>query len=346
MQSVFTFSLPSVLFFAIMKGKRGRKENCRFMSYRESIRVVDTTLRDGGLVNDFKFSDDFVRALYKANLAAGVDYMEVGYRSSKTIFDASQFGAWKFSEDEVISKVIGEVNPAIKLAVMADVGRCDFKNDIRQKKESPISLIRVATYIHQVSDAIEMIEDAKEKGYEVSCNLMAISKATPSELRVALDMISKSNVDVIYVVDSFGSLYPEQVRNFVKVYKEFAGKTGKKLGIHAHNNQQLAFANTIAACCDGVDWVDATYGGMGRGAGNCYMENLIGYLHNSKYDLLPVIQFVEEHVKALKNSKDVWGFDIPYLLTGISNQHPRTAISYIKEGRNDITSFFNELEKS
>ena len=45
------------------------------MGYRESIKVVDATLRDGGLCNDFFFTDDFVKALYRTNIEAGVDYM-------------------------------------------------------------------------------------------------------------------------------------------------------------------------------------------------------------------------------------------------------------------------------
>lgn len=319
------------------------KEPSKLMDFRESVRVLDSTLRDGGLVNDFRFDDDFVRALYRTNLAAGVDYMEMGYRASKAMFDVTQFGPWKFSDDETILKIIGEPDPAIKLAIMADVGRCDFKEDIRPKSESPISLIRVATYLHQMPAALEIIDDAKNKGYEVSCNIMAISTSQEADLRVALDMLASSPVDVIYLVDSFGSLYPEQVERLAHMYKEYADKGGKILGMHAHNNQQLAFANTLEAVGDGVDWLDATYAGMGRGAGNCPMENLLGLLRNPKYNIFPALQFTESYMEPLKESGLQWGYDTPYLLTGIHNQHPRTAISYIKSGRKDITNFYTEI---
>lgn len=319
------------------------KEPSKVMDFRESVRVLDSTLRDGGLVNDFRFSDDFVRALYRANIAAGVDYMEMGYRASKEMFDVSQFGAWKFSDDEKILEVIGEPDESIKLAIMADVGRCDFKNDIRLKSQSPVSLIRVATYLHQMSEALEMIEDAKNKGYEVSCNIMAISTSQEADLRNALNMLASSPVDVIYIVDSFGSLYPKQIENLAKIYKEYADKGGKILGMHAHNNQQLAFANTLEAVDDGVDWLDATYAGMGRGAGNCPMENLLGLFNNSKYNIFPALQFTESYMDPLKEEGLQWGYDIPYLLTGIHNQHPRSAISYIKSARKDIAKFYTEI---
>ena len=48
------------------------------VSYRPDIKVVDATLRDGGLVNNFGFTTEFVKDLYKTNIAAGVDYMEFG----------------------------------------------------------------------------------------------------------------------------------------------------------------------------------------------------------------------------------------------------------------------------
>jgi len=318
------------------------KDLAQLMNYRESVRVVDATLRDGGLVNDFHFTDDFVRALYRANLAAGVDYMEMGYRASKTMFNPADFGPWKFSDDEKILQTIGEPDPALKLSIMADAGRCDYETDIRPKAESPVSLVRVATYLHQMPTAIKMIEDAKSKGYEVSCNIMAISAVQEADLRIALNMLAQSPVDTVYIVDSFGALYPEATERLMAVYRDTISAAGKGIGMHAHNNQQLAFANTIEAVATGADWLDATYDGMGRGAGNCPMEHLLGFLRNPKYKLYPVIQFVEKHMNPLRSAV-TWGPSLAYLLTGVFNEHPRAAIAYTKEGRSDICAFFNEV---
>lgn len=319
------------------------KELSALLGFRESIRVVDATLRDGGIVNDFKFDDDFVKELYQTNIAAGVDYMEVGYKASKKLFDETKFGKWKFCDDDAILKVLGDNSEKkIKLAAMADVGRCDFKNDIRDRANSPLDLIRVACYVHQIPGALEIIEDAKAKGYEVTCNIMAISTAQEGDIKVALDMLGNSSVDCIYIVDSYGSIYPEQMQRVAAMYKEFADKYGKTLGIHAHNNQQLAFANTIEAVGDGVDWLDATYSGMGRGAGNCFMENLLAFLKNPKYNIYPALKFVETKMADLKKEGVVWGYDVPYLVTGLLNQHPRTAIAFTKEKRTDYSKFYDE----
>ena len=280
------------------------------LSFRPDIKVLDATIRDGGLVNDFYFTDDFIKNLYKANVKAGVDYMEFGYRADKEMFDVDQFGKWKFATDEHIREIVGDNDTDLKLSIMADVGRCDYKNDIHDRSDSPVDLIRVATYVNTMPAAIAMIEDANRKGYETTCNIMAISNAKESDIEKALEMLGKSCVDGIYVVDSFGSLFPEQIRRISDQYMEIADKYGKYIGMHAHNNQQLAFANTIEACAQGVSYLDATMSGMGRGAGNCQMELLLGFLKNPKYKLFPVLKFIEENIESLKQAGVEWGFDI------------------------------------
>ena len=313
------------------------------MTARGDIRVVDATIRDGGLVNNFMFSDEFINALYRANVKAGVDYMEFGYKASKELFDVNKFGKWKFCDEDAVRAIVGDNNSDMKLAVMADVGRCDYKKDILPKSESVFDLIRVATYVHQMPTAIDMIEDAKAKGYEVSCNIMAISNAKEADIDQALEMVGQSGADVIYIVDSYGSLYPEQIRQISDKYMEVGEKYGKSIGIHAHNNQQLAFANTIESVARGVSYLDATMMSMGRGAGNCAMELLISFLKNPKYNIFPVLKFLEEHMLPLKESGALWGYDIPYLLTGRLNQHPSAAIDYTKAGLTDYADFYKEI---
>lgn len=313
------------------------------VSYRPDIKVVDCTLRDGGIVNDFKFDDEFVKDLYKANIASGVDYMEFGYKASKEIFNVEDFGKWKFCDEESIREIVGDNDTDLKIAVMADVGRTDYKKDIIPKKDSVIDMIRVATYVNTIPAAIEMINYCADLGYEVTINIMAVSTASEKDLDLALDMLGQSKASVIYLVDSYGSLYPEQIREFAKKYLKVAEKYGKSIGIHAHNNQQLAFANTIESCIMGVSYLDATMSGMGRGAGNCYMELLMGFLRNPKYSINPVLKFVEKHMLPLKASDIVWGCDVQYMLTGQQNQHPRSAMAFTADKRTDYFNFYQTL---
>ena len=231
----------------------------------------------------------------------------------------------------------------MKIAVMADVGRCNYKRDIIPREESVIDLVRIATYINTIPAALDMVRHCKNMGYETTINIMAISNAKESEITEALQLIGESEVDGIYLVDSYGSLYMEQIDDLSDQYLEAAENTGKFTGIHAHNNQQLAFANTIEACSIGVSLLDATVSGMGRGAGNCYSELLLGFLRNPKFNIVPVLKFIEKHMVPLKASGVVWGCDVQYMLTGQTNQHPRTAIAFTKAERTDYAKYYTEI---
>lgn len=318
-------------------------ENNTLVAFRKDIKILDATIRDGGIVNNFEFSDDFVRKLYLANVKAGVDYMEFGYKADPDMFDEKEYGKWKFSRDEDIRAIVGENNTGLKISVMADAGRTNFKRDILPRSESPIDMIRIATYISQLPLAIEMIEDAHEKGYETCVNIMAISKVQEDDLMKGLELLGKTNVDVIYLVDSFGVLFPEQALRLTQMYKDIADKYHKKIGVHAHNNQQLAFANTIEAMRAGASYLDGTVSGMGRGAGNCHMESLLSMLRNPKYRIYPIMDFIAEEMPKIKETGAIWGFDIPYMLTGSLNIHPSAAIKFIKDGRKDYSEFYKQL---
>jgi 4-hydroxy 2-oxovalerate aldolase len=132
----------------------------------------------------------------------------------------------------------------------------------------------------------------------------------------------------------------------VRKYLHYAKAAGKEVGIHAHNNLQLAFANTVEAIVMGANMVDATLAGLGRGAGNCPMELLIGFLHNPKYRLRPVLACVQETIEPMRQQLG-WGFDLPYMLCGFLNQHPRAAIRYNAEStRPNIVHFYDTLEET
>ncbi len=319
----------------------GRKGN--LMSVRDDIKILDATIRDGGLCNNFEFSDEFVSELYKTNVRSGVDYMEFGYKASKHMFDESEFGKWKFCKEEDLRAIVGENPSDMKIAVMADVGRCDYKTDFLPKSESVIDMVRVACYIHQIPAAIEMIEYFNALGYETTCNIMAISQVSSDQITQALDMLAHSSVDVIYLVDSFGSLYPENASELAKSYIAAIEGTGKQIGFHAHNNQNLAFANTIETMSYGVSFLDATVQGMGRGAGNCAMELLLGFLKNPKYNLYYLLRFVEKHMIPLREQGVMWGYDLQYMFTGLLNRHPREAIDFTSKKRTDYSEFYKSL---
>lgn len=314
-----------------------------WITYRPALKVLDCTIRDGGLINEHAFEDGFVRAVYDTCVAAGIDYMEIGYKGSRKLFAQDKCGAWKFCSEDDMRRIVGDNPTQLKLSAMADAGKCDWRTDISPKRDSVLSMIRVAFYAHQVSEAVDMINDAVEKGYEVSANLMAVSTVPEIEVDEVLDAISKTPAKVLVVVDSYGAMYSEQIELLVKKYQVFGQATGKEVGIHAHNNQQLAFANTVHAIVLGANYMDASMAGLGRGAGNCPMELLIGFLRNPKFRIRPIYKLLQEQILPLSRTVE-WGPYAQYNITGQLNEHPREAIAArAGDQRDNYVDFYDRL---
>ena len=308
--------------------------------YRPEIKILDCTIRDGGLMNNWQFSDEFVKDVYNACVEAGVDYMEIGYKSSEKSYSRKEVGSWKFCDDKDLQRIVGENNTNLKLSAMADIGRIE-PDDIPPKSESLLDMIRVACYVHQVDKAIWLAEHCMDKGYEVTINLMAVSTVMMRDLEEALTDVSKSKVPIFYLVDSFGSMYCEQVEALVKKYQQFL--PDKTIGVHMHNNMQLAFSNTVTGIIHNCNMLDATLLGIGRGAGNCPLEVLMSFLKNPKFKLRPIFDVIQRQLIPLQKEID-WGYHIPYLITGANNQHPRSAMKWMaSESKNDFVGFYNQI---
>ncbi|MFC1621327.1 aldolase catalytic domain-containing protein [Candidatus Omnitrophota bacterium] len=309
--------------------------------YREKIRVLDCTIRDGGLINDHQFETRFVREVYKAISASGVDYMEMGYKNSKKLFSSKEYGLWKFCEDDEIRKIIDGVESRTKISVMTDVGRVDM-DAVKPKSESPVDMMRVASYVKDIDKAIRMVNEFAEKGYETTINIMAISRDQGPELDEALHQIEEeSKADVIYIVDSFGALYQETTEYLVKKFNSIL-KT-REVGFHGHNHQQLAFGNTIEAIIHDANYLDGTVYGIGRAAGNCPLELLIGFLKNPKFDIRPILDLISKEFIPLRKQIE-WGYIIPYAISGMMNEHPKAAMALRKsEKKENYREFYETL---
>jgi len=308
--------------------------------------VLDCTIRDGGLINNSQFTDEQVRAVYQACIAAGIDYMEIGYKNDPVQFPKDKFGPWRHCEEEDMRRVVGDHTfeaTGLKLSAMADAGgKCDWKQQIIPAKDSVLDVIRVACYVHQISEAVEMVEHCTALGYETTLNIMAISVVADADIDQALEISAKSSAGTVVVVDSYGNLFREQIDHLVRKYTRAVDGTGKEIGMHAHNNLQLAFANTVEAIILGANRVDATMMGLGRGAGNCPMEILLGFLRNPKFKLRPVLECIQKTILPMKQQFD-WGPSIPYNISGQMNLHPKSAMAW-REGKtpDDYVAFYDQ----
>ncbi|MBD2848462.1 aldolase catalytic domain-containing protein [Paenibacillus sp. IB182496] len=302
--------------------------------------IVDCTIRDGGLVNNWDFSVEFVQDLYSSLNEAGVEYMEIGYKNSpKLLKGADSAGPWRFLDDDFLRKVIPQKLDT-KLSALVDIGRVD-ENDILPREESLLDLIRVACYIQDVDKALALVELFHERGYETTLNIMALSNVMEHQLLEAFKEIAKSKVDTVYIVDSYGSLTPADFSLLIDKFRKYLPK--KRLGVHTHNNMQLAFANTLIAVDKGVELLDASVYGMGRAAGNCPTELLLANLKNPKYNVRPALDMIDKHMIPLRE-KEEWGYIIPYMVTGMLDEHPRSAMALRSTADKDKSvDFYDKL---
>ena len=317
-----------------------------WITYRPELKVLDCTIRDGGLINNSHFTDEQVRAVYRASVESGVDYMEIGYKNAPAQFPRSKYGPWRHCEEEDMRRVVGDHTfeaTGLKLAAMADAGgKSDWRHQIIAAKDSVLDVIRVACYVHQISEALEMVEYCHDLGYETTLNIMAISTVGEAEIDQALEIAAKSSAGTIVVVDSYGTLFREQIDFLVRKYTAAVEGTGKHIGMHAHNNLQLAFANTVEAIILGANRVDATLMGLGRGAGNCPMEILLGFLRNPKFRLRPVIEAIQQTILPMRQQFD-WGPSLPYNITGQMNLHPKSAMAWRESDTpDDYLGFYDQ----
>ena len=188
--------------------------------YREEIKVLDCTVRDGGLINNHYFTDEFVRAVYKAVSEAKIDYMELGYRSSRKYAPPEDFGAWKYCDDDKIREITDGIESDVKISIMVDAHRVVDQQFV-PVDESPVDLIRMATYVKDIDKAIAMVYKCDDLGYETAINIMAISKENEFDLVESLKQIAGCPVGTVYVVDSYGYFFCEQVEYMVKLFQKY-----------------------------------------------------------------------------------------------------------------------------
>lgn len=306
-------------------------------------KILDCTLRDGGLVNDSNFSDEFARAVLQSCELAGADYVEIGFKNSKKHFPPEKFGKWRFCEEPDIRKVFGDGPRGVKLCALIDAGKFDISS-ISPRSESIISAIRCAFYADRAEEAAEALDAASELGYETAACMMAAPQIERREREKRLGLLASSKADAIYLMDSFGTLLPPQARALCAEYSLFCRACGKAFGAHFHNNLQCAFANSVIAVEEGADMVDSAIGGLGKGAGNCPTELLAGFLRGADAALAPA-ETAEKFARPVAE-KFGCGFRPQYMLTALLELHPRPAMEYsAHQNPPTLSRFYENLKK-
>ena len=291
-------------------------------------KILDCTIRDGGYLNNWDYDTILVRDLYSAVSKSGTDYIEIGFRNSEKYVDTSKLGIWTITPEKIIEEVVKN-NSGAKISLMIDYGKEDL-NTIPEASESKVSLYRIAAHKNKIIDALNLVQKIADKGYETTLQLMGASRYTEKDFLKIIDPIKESQLTYLYFADSYGSILPNEIKRYIDILKQ----TDKLLGFHPHNNMQLALANTLEAINLGIDIVDGTVAGMGRGAGNMQLETLIAFFQKSiseeKYNVLPILELINRYFLSLKRNYP-WGYSLPYMISGVYEVHPNYAKSLSEE---------------
>ncbi len=302
--------------------------------------ILDCTIRDGGYINNWEFDKKLVREVYRALSKSGVEYVEIGFRGTEKHFDRNKYGLWRFTPEEQIREATNNIVGA-KLALMADYGKIEIE-DFCDADESVVDLVRVAVHKDNVKGAINLLEQIKEKGYKVSLNVMGYANYSESERKDLVDLVKKVVLDYVCIADSYGSMFPDQIKPLFEPVLEIPDI---KVGFHPHNNLQMAFANSLEAIRCGVHIIDSTIYGMGRAAGNLPTEIIISFLekHGSeRHNSIPVLNVIDRYFVALQ-SGNKWGYQLPYMLSGMFQCHPSYAKSLIDYKEYSIEDIWKAL---
>jgi 4-hydroxy 2-oxovalerate aldolase len=312
------------------------------MTQKQKIKILDCTIRDGGYLNNWHFDLKLVRELYRAHSRSGIDFVEIGFRSTEKYFDPNQYGSWKFTPEPLVSEVVKGISAGPAISLMIDFGKADIE-DIPDRKNSIVSVYRVAVHKDKVLAAVEFCNDIADKGYIACIQLMGIVNYTEDDFNRVLKSLKDSKINYVYFADSYGSLLSSDIKAIV----DRLAITGKKIGFHAHNNLQLAFANTLEAIKCGVDIVDGTVYGMGRGAGNLPIEILLSYIEKTSvksiYNTLPVLDIIDRYMLDLHQDLK-WGYDLSYMLSGMYEVHPYYAKTMVDYREYSIEEILRTLE--
>jgi len=314
----------------------------------KDLKLVDCTLRDGGYYNNWKFNISDANRYLKQIYSSGIDVVEIGFN----FFEKNpNYGKFAYINKSLIKKLVRSKNT--KLAVMINGSdflkiKGDFRkylNEIFKNNHLSYSIIRIAIHYKDLNKILKYIVHLKKLNYQICINLMQINNVSGKELKICLKKLEQTNsVDVFYFADSFGNLKPKNISSICKIIKK---NWKKEIGIHAHDNCGLALKNSIKAYESGVNWIDGTIQGMGRGAGNVKTESLLKKFEFKKYKASSIGNISKKFFLPLKK-KYKWGKATYYKIAANYNIHP-TYIQMLQTDKRysklEIIKSINSLKK-
>jgi 4-hydroxy 2-oxovalerate aldolase len=303
-----------------------------------SLKLLDCTIRDGGYYTNWDFPDQVVDNYLKAFNDLPVEYLEVGYRSKQL---EGYLGKYFYCPVQVLKEIKEKSNKKLVIILNEKDVRAEDAIELLNPIKGLVTLVRMAIDPKNFKRALVLAKKVKELGFEVAFNVMYMS--TWKEERDFIDLLPQVEgiADYFYMVDSFGGVYPDDVRETIALVRS---KTNVKLGFHGHNNLEMALANTLVAIEEGVDIVDATITGMGRGAGNLKTELLLTALQSKEkldFDYNELSKVVDAFSQLQKEHE--WGTNLPYMVSGANSLPQKQVMEWVNKRYYSFNSIIRAL---
>ena len=308
------------------------------------MKILDCTLRDGGYYTNWDFNKELVHTYFKSFNELPVDYLEIGYRSNPM---KEYLGEYFYCPIYVLSEAKSLSNKKLVIILNEKDVRPEHVKDLLEPCKGLIDMVRIALDPECLGRALKLAEEIKKLSFEVGFNVMYMSKW--KQYGDFLNQIREVDAvaDYFYMVDSYGGVYPQDVKEVINLVKE---RTKCKIGFHGHNNMELALINSLTALEHGADIIDATVTGMGRGAGNLKTELLLTALNASQglktdFNALSAVVDIFEKLQLDYG----WGTNLPYMVSGANSLPQKDVMEWVTRRfysfNSIIRALYNQKEK-
>ena len=309
-----------------------------------NIELLDCTLRDGGYVNDWEFGQDNIVTLFERLVSSEVDFVEIGFMDDRRAFDVNRSIT---PGTEGMNKLYGHLDKGKSQVVgMIDYGTCDISK-IQPQSETVMDGIRVIFKKAKMHEAVAYMKQIKALGYKVFTQAVSITSYNDEELAELIDLVNDLNPYAFSLVDTYGLLHKEQLMHYYSFANEHLN-IDIRLGYHAHNNFQLAFANCVelieSAVGDRNLLVDGTLYGMGKSAGNAPVELLANYMNthlDKHYHVNQMLEAIDVTIMDIYH-KIPWGYSLKFFVSASNDCHPNY-VTYLMDKKKLSMSSINHI---
>ncbi|MAS50377.1 MAG: hypothetical protein CL712_00350 [Chloroflexi bacterium] len=311
------------------------------------MKILDCTLRDGGYYTNWDFDDKLVNDYLKLIRFLPIDTIEIGYRGNSN--KKSYYGEFYFLTKSKLKKIRSTIGNKKKISIMIDIKDWNNPTDLYKNLsecKKLVDIVRFAINPKKINNLKNYLKVTKELGFKVAINLMYSHTILKNKKPLKQIFELTKYFNILYIVDSYGTLIPGDVKNIINTIKSINKKV--LIGFHSHNNLELALSNSLEALENDIDYLDSTFTGIGRGAGNLRTELLLTYL-SLKKNIMKIKNFknigkIIDQFEEMK-LKEKWGTSLPYMISGSTQSPQSQTMQLIKSKRYNMSDIISYLEK-